>query len=219
MHALTHDPVTAPRNVDSDRADTLRLLAIRRRILSVAKHKFARVGYEGTSLADVQRAADLSPHDFQLHFEHKDALLDAVLDEGWKALAPRLAEIAFGSHKARVGMLALLALFANLLQEDEDWVRLVLFEGRHPDPESGEMRVSPGYRKFLHLCTELVQQGQKDGSFRPEYHPRVVASLLVGAIEGVMRDRLIAEQESGCTPYSGTYLMSAFDGLVSYLGR
>jgi len=207
----------APRTIESDREDTLRLLAVRRRIVAVAKHKISRLGYNGISLDDVRHASDLSWEEFRVHFESKETLLEAVLQEGWKALAPRLADIAFSSTNGRVGMLALLALMVNVLQEDEDWIRLVLFEGRYPDPDSGEIRVSTGYDKFLYLCTELVVRGQKDGSFREEYHPEVVGSMLVGAIEGILRDRLRAEQKSSITPYSGTYLMSAFDCLASYL--
>ena len=218
MQLQVPDVATVPREIESPREDSVRRLAIRRRVLAVAKHKFARLGYAGVTSADLVRAADVSWEEFEVHFDDKDQVLEAVLDQGWKALAPRLAEIAFGTPSARAGMLALLALVAKILQEDEDWIRLMLFEGRRPDPDSGEMWVSNGYRKFQHICTELVMRGQKEGVFRPEYHPRVAASLLVGAIEGIMRDRLMAEQQDAITPYSGTYLMSAFDGLVSYLG-
>ena len=212
---VQHLPV--PR-MGSIQESTQRQLAIRRLIVAVAKHKFARVGYEGASLDDIRHAADVTWEDLLAHFESKATLLKAVLHEGWKNLGPRLADIAFSSENARLSMLALLGLMSNVLQQDEDWMRLMLFEGRSPDPESGEICVSDGYGKFLHLCTELVVRGQKEGTFRTEYHPEVVSSMLVGAIEGIMRDRLRAEQRSGFTPYSGTYLMAVFDALVSYLG-
>lgn len=213
MHVEEH--LAAHHTAISDREETLRQSAIGRLIVAVAKHRFARAGYSGTSLDDIRRAANLSWEDFRVHFDSKEALLEAVLHQGWKTLGPRLADIAFGSQNGRLGMLALLALMVHMLLEDEDWMRLVLFEGRSPDPDGGEIRFSDGYEKYLHRCTELVVRGQKDGSFRAEYHPEVVCSMLVGAMEGILRDRLMAEQRSSLTPYSGTYLMSAFDALVS----
>lgn len=217
MDMRLHVVSPQPRFLLSDREDVVRTLAVRRLILTVAKHRFARRGYAGTSLDDVRHGANLSWDEFRTHFESKRGVLEAVLQDGWKNIGRPLAEIAFGSPSGRAGLSALLILMSNVLRDDEDWIRIFLFEGRTPDPESGEIQLSHGYQKFRHLCTELVLRGQKDGSLRKDYHPEVVTSILLGAIEGVLRDRLVAEQSSGITPYSGAHLTSAFEGLVSFL--
>jgi len=191
--------------------------ALRRRILSVAKHRFARFGYEDTSLADISHSADVSQVELLHHFESKLSILTAILEEGWDSIHPKLAHIIDTSLSARLAMLSILAFMMNLIETDEDLVRILLFEGRRPDPDSSEVKISDGYRRFMVTCTALIVRGQNDGSFRVSYHPRVITSILMGAVEGIMRDRLLAEQESNITPYTGTYLMSAFDGLVSYL--
>jgi AcrR family transcriptional regulator len=196
-----------------------RQLALRRRILAVAKHRFARFGIEGASLDVIARDADVSPVELLTHFDNKTAILTAILDEGWDSINQRLADIILNSLSARNAMLAMLALMMNVMQKDEDLTRLLLLEGRRPDPESSEVAISDGYRQFILACENLIVRGQRDGSFKPSYHPRVVTSMLIGAIEGIMRDRMLAMQENSLTPYTGSYLISAFDGLVSYLGR
>jgi AcrR family transcriptional regulator len=205
------------RSIDSDREDTLRLLAVRRRILAVAKHKIARFGYEAVSLQDVAHSADVTWPDFLVHFEDKATMLNAILDQGWRDLIPRLTEAAFNSISARNGILSVLALMTNVLQKDEELVRILLLEGRYPDPDSGELGFTSGYQRFMQICIDLVVRGQKDGSVRPNLHPRVIASMIVGALDGMLRDRLIAEQDEPITPYTGTYLMSAYDVLISSL--
>jgi AcrR family transcriptional regulator len=195
----------------------IRDASIRRRILVVAKHRFARFGFEETSLDDIARSSDISETELRVHFDNKRSILAASLNEGWEPLNQRLADIVRNSIRARDAMLSMLAFTANLLEQDEDFVRLFLFEGRRPDAESSEISLSYGYRRFMQTCAEIVIRGQKDGSFRPGLHPQVIASMLIGAIEGMVRDRLVAEQTNSITPYNGTYLMSAFDALVSSL--
>jgi len=195
----------------------IRDASIRRRILVVAKHRFARFGFEETSLDDIARSSDISETELRAHFDNKRNILTASLNEGWGPLNLRFAGIARNSLRARDAMLSMLAFTANLMEQDEDFVRLFLFEGRRPDAESSEISLSYGYRRFMQICAEIVIRGQKDGSFKQSLHPQVVASMLVGAIEGMIRDRLVAEQTGSITPYNGTYLMSAFDALVSSL--
>ena len=196
---------------------TVRRFAVRRRILAVAKHRFARFGYDRISLQDLAVSAGVGRDELLGHFRDKELLFAAILDEGWKELLPRLREVAARSITAHSAMLGIFALMANTLQKDEDFIRLLLVEGRRPGPLDGELGFTIGYRRFLNLCRELVAIGQRDGSFRPNLHPQVAASMLVGALEGMLRDRLVAEQERSVTPYNGSYLMSAFDALVAAL--
>ena len=209
------EPVSGPAG---DGAEiTIRRQVVRRRILAAAKHRFAAFGVENVTLADVAAEAGMDWDDLQLYFRDKDRLLTAILDEGWRGLLPSIGEISLTAISAHSALVTLFAFMTNALHKDEDLARLLLFEGRRPNPELGEIRLSNGYRQFLQICRDLVLRGQRDGSFRSSYHPQVAASMLVGALEGMLRDRLIAEQERTITSYSSTYLISTFDALVSSL--
>lgn len=194
-----------------------RRFAVRRRILVVAKQRFARSGYEQVSLEQVAYDAELEWADFLLYFRDKGSLLSAVLDDAWEDLLPRLKDIASGSISAHNALLGIFTFMTNALHKDEDLIRLLLSEGRRPAPESGAVGFTDGYRRFMQICREQVLRGQRDGSFRPSYQAHVAASMLVGALEGMLRDRLVAEQERSLTPYTGTYLISTYDALVSSL--
>ena len=209
--------VTGPPDTAGDRDITIRRYAVCRRILTVAKQRLARYGYEQLTLRQVAQDVDLEWGDFVIYFRDKNSLLTAILDDAWEDMLPRMKETASTSITAHSALLGLFALITNTLHKDEDLARLLLFEGRRPNPAAGELGLSNGYRRFVQLCRELVARGQRDGSFRPTYHAEVAASMLVGAMEGMLRDRLIAGQERTTTPYNGTYLMQAFDALVTSL--
>ncbi len=192
-------------------------LATRRRIMSIGKQRFARFSYDGTSLASVARAAGVSLPTLLTHFEDKLALLTAVFDEGWGAINTRFADIVVTSVSARDAMLSMLRVMKHILERDEDFAWLMLFESRRPALQHGEVMFSRGYLRFMGICTELAVRGQRDGSFKTVYHPRIIASILVGAAENLMRDRLLSDQESGTSKYPDDQLISAFEALVSYL--
>ena len=189
-----------------------------RTILDVAKHLFARYGYDGTPMGVIARTVGITQEELHDHFVDKLSLLTAVFEEGWSSINPRLQDIVVNSVNAREATLSMMAVMMRILERDGDLARLLLFEARRPNPETGDIVFSAGYRWFARLCTELVVRGQKDGSYRATFHPRAVASLLTGALEGLMRDRYLAEEQGDVTLLSGAQLMTAFDALVTFLG-
>ncbi|HEY1992130.1 MAG TPA: TetR/AcrR family transcriptional regulator [Gammaproteobacteria bacterium] len=213
----THSPDQIPLfSRPPDEGNTL-VLATRRRIMAVAKRRFARFSYDGTTMAGISRAAGVPFPALLMQFRDKLSLLMAVFDEGWESINLRLADIVITSVSAKDAALSMAAVMTRVLERDEDLARLLLFEGRRLHPDTGEIMVSKGYRRFTELCTEIAARGQRDGSFTRTCHARVIASMLVGAMENLQQDRLIAEQAGTDAPYQGVALASAVEILVSSL--
>lgn len=193
-------------------------LVMRHRIMGIAKQRFARFSYDGTSLASIARSAGVSLPELLTHFDDKIGLLTAVFDEGWGSINTRFSDIVLTAVTARDAMFSMLKVMKHILERDEDLAWLLLFESRRPSPYHGEVMFSRGYLKFMGLCTELAVRGQRDGSFKTVYHPRIIASILVGAAENLLRDKLLSEQESGGDArYPDEQLTAAFEALVAYL--
>ena len=192
-------------------------LVVRRTILSVAKRRFARFSYDGTSLSAIARGSGINTGELLRHFENKLAILLAVLDEGWASINPRITDIVVTSVNAREAMLSMLSVMMRVLEKEEDLARLLLFEARRPNPETGEIVLSRGHRRFVELVTEVALRGQRDGSFKVSYQPKTIASVMIGAVENLMRDRLVAHQDRDLAPYSGNSVYSAFEAMISNL--
>jgi hypothetical protein len=69
---------------------------------------------------------------------------------------------------------------------------VLLLEGRRI--HSGELGVvlSPGYLEFVDFLQRLVKQAQTDSAQSSTFGLAAISSALIGAAEGMMRDRLIA---------------------------
>ena len=192
-------------------------VVVRRAILSVAKRRFARLSYDGTTLSAIVRGSGINTGEVLQHFDSKLSILLAVLDGGWASINPRLTDIVVTSVNAREAMLSMLAVMMRVLEKEEDLARLFLFEARRPHPETGEIVLSRGYRRFIELITEVALRGQRDGSFKVGYQPKAIASVVVGAVENLMRDRLVARPERELAPYSGASVFGAFEAMISNL--
>lgn len=55
----------------------------RERILAAAVDLFADLGYDGTTIADITDAAQITTGSFYYHFDSKESLASAVIEEGW----------------------------------------------------------------------------------------------------------------------------------------
>lgn len=186
----------------------------RRHVMQVAKRQFAK-GYDSVFLSDIAREAHVEDAELAIHFRTKLDLLLALFDEGWAQMNPKLMEIGYATGGAREAMISMLTATMHMLDKDRDLARLLMFEGHRIDPETGRIRVSQGYRRFMSLCTELAVRGQADGSFKTTLAPRVIASAVVHVMEGLMRDRMLAEEDGDRTTFSTNQLIATFDVLVS----
>lgn len=189
----------------------------RRRIMFVAKQRFARFGFQSVSLGDIARLAELAESEVQKHFRSTLDLLLAIFEEGWALINLRTAEIAMTAANAYEATASVITVVLHMLEKDSDLTRLMLVEGRRVDPATGQMRVSHGYLRFLQACEDLVVRGQRDGTFRVALQPRLITDLLIGAVEGLLRGKLLAVQQGDASIYSTQRILAAFDVLMAQL--
>ena len=194
--------------------------AVRRRILFVGKRLFAHFGYEGTPLADVAHAADVSEDELFRFFDSKLRVLEGIFEYEWKSMGPRLEDVVLAAPNARDAILELFAIMTHIMDKDRDLARLWLFEGRSQRKADGQFLVPESFQDFADLVPHLVVRTQMERTCPPAFYARVVASLLISGMEGLIRDWLLTEQQTHAhiaTPYSGAQLITVFDAAVSGL--
>lgn len=146
----------------------------------------ARKGYDGATIADVAKAAGLSPGLVHYHFQSKQEILLAALDElGEQHLARLDAKLLEQGGDARAELTAFIDFHLGL--------------GAHADPEalacwillSGEaLRAPEVQRPFARVLAELqgrlravIERGVASGVFGG-VSPEAAASALVAAVQG-----------------------------------
>jgi len=93
----------APRSRDGEDAKT----AARARILAAARALFAERGFVACRVADVARRAGMSPGNVYWHFDSKEAILQAILAEGFASHRAMTAGVAeeYGPARRKLGLL------------------------------------------------------------------------------------------------------------------
>jgi hypothetical protein len=80
------------------------------------------------------------------------------------------------------------------LERDPELKLLVLLEGRRIRKEGHMVALTDGFLAFVQLVDGVLGEMQASGLLRPELKPQAVRSALMGMLEGMLRDRFLAER-------------------------
>jgi len=185
----------------------------RARLLSAGKALFARNGFEGTSTSAVAKEAGTSESQLVRYFGSKAGLLDAIFDEAWKPMNARVHDMLADASSGRIAVNGVLAAVLAALDEDDELATLFLFEGRRIRGESA-VRLSAGFVEFNDVVQRLIRRGQKDRSFSSAFDATALSAALMGAAEGMVRERLLARRGGNTRPFSEKQLQKIFAAML-----
>ncbi|MGH9509653.1 MAG: TetR/AcrR family transcriptional regulator [Terriglobales bacterium] len=188
------------------------------RILKAGKTLFAQRGYENTSTGAIARAAGTSESQLIKHFTSKEGLLEAVFDEGWEKLnqgARLLHELPSPAHKLR----GLVDLVLEGLENDGPLKELMLLEGRRIRKEGHMVVLTQGFLEFIATLDGILTEMRDAGLLRGDVAVPVARSALIGILEGLLRDQLLAQRAGFPAPYSTADLRHMFEIVLEALTR
>ena len=188
----------------------------RDRILAAAKHMMSAVGYENVTNEAICRQAGVSEAQLTKYVGTKEALLEAIFEQGWARLRMQMPVLQTAqSPRRRLKML--LHLFIQLFNEDKELRDLMLLEGRRIRHESRMVILTTSYREVVGLIDSLIQMDFKDAA--PQHYVQLVRSSLIAMFEGLIRDIVLHERFSFPAEFSSEqaeqYLSDAIDRLLS----
>src|SRR5437763_1288729 len=170
------------------------------RMLQVAKQLFAERGYENTSTVAIARAAGSSESQLMKHFGSKEGLLEAVFDQGWSILTERLGDLdSLRDGRQKIEQLVGAMLVA--LEADPVLKELLLLEGRRIRKEGHMILMTRGFLEIVGTLDRILNEMRRHGELRPGPNPQAVRSALIGSVEGMLRDQVLAKR----TGYPATY--------------
>ena len=162
----------------------------RERIREAAKALFAERGYESTSTIAICRLAGTSESQLIKHFETKQGVLEAVFQHAWEQVNPaiRLATESIASPRQKFQMT--IEMMLNFLGRDEQLLKLFLLEGRRIRDDGKQVVLVPGFLEFVKIVDGILQELNDQGELA--VHPQALRSALMGAMEGLLRDKILA---------------------------
>lgn len=186
----------------------------RSRLLAAAKHLMAMHGYEQASTAAIAREAATSESQLMRYFGGKAGLLDEVFNTLWRPLTERIQRLIAEASDAREAIELVLSSVIEAFGEDHELAFLFLFEGRRVRGEGPGVSLSKGFLDFENLLVSLIRRGKRDGSVDQSFEDAAAASALLGAAEGMIRERLIAERSGKSKPFSEAQIRTVFHAMM-----
>jgi len=164
----------------------------RERIRESAKALFAERGYEAATTAAICRLAGTSQSQLIKHFTDKQGLLEAILEHAWEQINPaiRLATESVSSPRQKLQILTDMVL--SFLEKDRALRTLFLLEGRRIRGDGHMVVLVPGFLEFVKMLDEILKELASRGELIPDLTPQALRSGLMGALEGLLRDHLLA---------------------------
>ena len=163
----------------------------RNRLRAAAKALFAERGYEGTAIADITRAARTSHSQFLKYYSGKEELRTEIIEEQWSQLS-RSVILAKSSVPSATEKLKLaLNMFITILEADAEFRTILLLEQAALRQRSG-ITMGREFREFVAILDEIVREMRDSGELQSKIDTQAFRSALIGSIEGMMRDQLLA---------------------------
>jgi AcrR family transcriptional regulator len=179
----------------------LRGLPVPERLLAVSVRLFAEQGFEGTSVQEIVAAAGVTKGAMYHYFASKDDLLYEIYHRLLSLQTERLNELADGPGDAadRVRAVAEDVVETTLSSIDE---AIVFFRSMHMLPVDKRTQVRAERRRYHERFRALVEEGQREGVFRPDVSADIVTHYFYGAVnqlgtwyhrDGGLSQRQVAE--------------------------
>jgi AcrR family transcriptional regulator len=156
----------------------------RRRILDAASSLMTERGFAGTSISEVSRLSGLPASSIYWHFESKEGLLGAVVEEGAQRWFESLPEPSEQGAPRNASPAKLLRAAAAQLEEGPEFLRLMLLialERKEIDPTSLAM-----IRRVRRLALDRIEKiVALEGGAPGAELARDLAALVLAAADGL----------------------------------
>ena len=171
----------------------------RKRILDAAIRLFAKRGYVSTSMADLADAVKMTPGVLYWHFDDKEALLLAALDElqrrfAFEILSNRTEPVP--EDPAARGRY-MIGRVARVVKEHND--SLMLFGVIAAETTDANPKIERGLRRayaaVAQIAVDLLNRGRDAGLCDPDIDIECAAQLFLGIyMGGIMHQRLFRNE-------------------------
>jgi TetR/AcrR family fatty acid metabolism transcriptional regulator len=164
----------------------------RDRLMEAATAVFARCGFDRATVDEIVREAGFSKGAFYVHFESKDDLFWAMLEDHIDRQQQAFRQKMDHSLPLDGNIRAILAAVFGLVEQDPFWTSLVMEFGAHASRnEKVRERLAAMYERWRELIREMLTTGRAAGLIRSDIDVEFTATMLIATVEGsIVQSRL-----------------------------
>ena len=128
------------------------------------------------------------------HFGNKAGLLEAIFTQGWIEITDEAASAIQDVASPLLKVQKISGSVLRSLDRDPELKLLLLLEGRRIRKEGQMVALTQGFLSFVRLVDGVLYEMRDQKMLRPDVSPQAVRSALMGMLEGMLRDRFLAER-------------------------
>ena len=155
--------------------------ATRKRIITSAVELFNEIGYPATGLGDIIERAEMTKGALYYHFDSKEALATAIIEEGSTRLVDAFRSITTSSAPALESIIHGVFVVADLMSTDQ-----IARSGTQLLRAFGEFNdvAARTYSGWTAEMTERTRQAIDEGDIRDDLDPLAVGETIVATMLG-----------------------------------
>lgn len=195
-------PVAEPSPLTGDKAG---------RILGSAMDVFAAKGYQNATIQEISKSAEVSEGTIYEYFKNKEDLLFSTLERKFRNnldLLDELFEVRTPLRKLKRFMRYHFTIYLT----QPRFVKIFLFDAIY-NARFYTSHAYPPFKHYIESVYEILDEGKRDGSIRPEIDNRVFRNLFMGIFSHMALRWLFTEKGSQ------TDKIEEIDAAVSMLSR
>jgi AcrR family transcriptional regulator len=156
--------------------------ATRKRIIVSAVQLFNEIGYAATGLGDIIEHAEMTKGALYYHFDSKESLATAIIEEGSARLFEAFRSMTAPSAPALESILHGMFVIADVMSTDQ-----IARSGTQLLRAFGEFNdvAARTYGSWLTEMTEQTVQAIDEGDVRGDLDPQAVAETIIGSMLGL----------------------------------
>jgi TetR/AcrR family transcriptional regulator, fatty acid metabolism regulator protein len=162
--------------------------------LEAAIKIFAEQGFFQSTISQVAREAGVADGTIYLYFKNKDDILVHFFSYKAKQIFDRFREDVRGAENALDKLRKLILRHLDEFQRDRNMAVVYQVE-IHQNSRLVEKQIKEMSKMYLNIVTEIVEQGQQEGTIRKDLYVGLVKRYILGAIDEVINTWLHSERE------------------------
>ncbi len=176
------------------------IAARREEILDAAMQVFETQGGIGAvSFRNVAAHMGISYSAPYRYFTDKDDLLNALRARAFRWIEAEMKRAIKSKHAASAKLEALARAYVTAGIERPDRYELMFFELENTDIAENSLELRAAKNDALGVCTDVIREGQQDGTFSDHLDPLVASHLFWTAAHGLVSLEVAGQFVMGCT--------------------
>jgi TetR/AcrR family fatty acid metabolism transcriptional regulator len=186
-------------------------------ILKAAVKVFARQGFHQSTVAQIAKEAGVADGTIYLYFKNKDDILVQFFSFRAKQVFESFREDVDRAETSSDKLRNLVRRHLAEFQRDRDGAVVHQVE-THQNSRLAEAQIKEMSEMYRDLISEIIEQGQQEGTIRKDLYVGLVKRFIIGAVDEVINTWLHADGEYDLVSMADPLVELFMKGIGSHQG-